>query len=503
MKKIFLLCIFVLLLTGCNTENELIKKYPGAHVISLNESSATIDGQPIKEYDYTWHIDNTKVHDEVENSPAEYHTGTKPEDTIYLDHDLVYFPKQDESEFKIVDYDGEKEYASYYKDGQNDEYIFSTLPSFRNFPSNMMHTEEEASQNVVLHIKEAGTYILSGSFNGQINISLDDEDAFTNPEDKVTIVLNGVDIKCTVAPAIIFDNLYECDNTWEEHESSNIIDTNDAGANVIIVDGSSNTVKGANIYRILKTKYKDEESKEIIKVQKKAYKIDAAFYSYVSINVDGEEKDDGELLIESTFEGFDSELHFTINGGNVVINSQDDGINVNEDDVSVLTINGGTIKIYAGLGQEGDGIDSNGFITLNGGKLCVYSIEPPDNYVDSELGILCNGGEVYLDDKLYDMQLGQTVWEIGNERGRDRQKFGINPEDPGINNEFDIKEFKKKVAELDDTATIQDVYELLGSNMMIPKDNFRFEGDDNFDPSQMGEPPMDEMPRGQEPLEKK
>ena len=148
------------------------------------------------------------------------------------------------------------------------------------------------------HIRwEAGTYVLSGKFNGQINISLEDEEAFTNPEAKVTLVLYGVNIECTVAPAIIFDNLYECDNAWEEKEPSNIVDTTNAGANVIIADDTTNTVKGANIYRILKTKYKDEDSKDTIKVQKKAYKIDAPFYSCVSMNINGEEKGNGASVL--------------------------------------------------------------------------------------------------------------------------------------------------------------------------------------------------------------
>ena len=81
--------------------------------------------------------------------------------------------------------------------------------------------------------------------------------------------------------------------------------------------------------------------------------------------------------------------------------------------------------------------------------------------------------------------------------------MGMGPGDPRMNTEFDIKDFKKKVAELDDTATLEDIYELLGSNM-IPKDNFRFEEGENFDPSQMGgEPPMGEMSGGQQPPEKR
>ena len=72
MKKIILICVFMLLLTACSQTSSSIKdKYPDAHIIELNGTSATIDGESIKEYDYTWCIDNTKVHDEVKNSPAE------------------------------------------------------------------------------------------------------------------------------------------------------------------------------------------------------------------------------------------------------------------------------------------------------------------------------------------------------------------------------------------------------------------------------------------------
>ena len=107
MKKIILISIFMLLLTACSQTSPSIKsKYQDAHIIELNGTTATIDGESIKEYNYTWCIDNTKVHGEVKDSPAEYHTGEKPEDTIYIDHDLVYYPYQDESNFKLVNYDG-------------------------------------------------------------------------------------------------------------------------------------------------------------------------------------------------------------------------------------------------------------------------------------------------------------------------------------------------------------------------------------------------------------
>ena len=124
--------------------------YPGAHVIALSSASgAKIDGVQVKEYDYTWHVDPSAVHDDVKNAPAEYYTGTKPDTdaAAYIDHELYYFPKLDESGFKLINYDGKREYAYYYTDGVNDEYIFATLPALGNgLPTYMMHTEEEAAE---------------------------------------------------------------------------------------------------------------------------------------------------------------------------------------------------------------------------------------------------------------------------------------------------------------------------------------------------------------------
>ena len=59
----------------------------------------------------------------------------------------------------------------------------------------------------------------------------------------VTLVLNGVDITCEVAPAVIFYNVYECGSDDAEQASKDI-DTSAAGANVIIADGTIYQDKG-------------------------------------------------------------------------------------------------------------------------------------------------------------------------------------------------------------------------------------------------------------------
>ena len=145
---------------------------------------------------------------------------------------------------------------------------------------------------------------------------------------------------------------------------------------------------------MLKTKYKDDDSTDEVKVQKKQRKIDGAFYSFQSRLIDGEEKGNGVLNVFAGFEGLDAELHLTIDGGKVNIQSQDDGMNVNEDGVSVLTVNGGELHIVAGLGAESDGVDSNGYLVVNGGVVISAAKPMSDSGLDSDWGSFVNGGYV-------------------------------------------------------------------------------------------------------------
>lgn len=443
-----MLSMGLILATGCgkaseniasnNNENDSVyanTKTYDANIINLNVDNATLNGTAIEEYDYTWHCDPSVAHDEVKNAPAEYYTGTEPDTdaAAYIDHELYYFPKLDEASFKQITYDGEREWAYYYNDGANDEFIFATLPCLgSNIPTQMMHSDEEAAENKVLHITKAGTYVLTGSWKGQIKVDLGDE-AYENEAEKVTLILNGADIECSVAPGIIMYNVYECDNAWEDTERTDAyVNTDDAGATIIIADDSQNHISGQNVYRMLKTKYKDDSSTDTVKLQKKMRKTDGALYSYMTMNIDGEETGNGKLTVESGFEGIDSELHLTVKGGNITIYSQDDGMNVNEDHVSVISFLGGTTTINAALGQEGDGVDSNGYIMLDGGTVIVNGIRVPDSALDSEDGIYYNSGKIIEDNVEQSFTRGEIIKETRGGAGEhgpgprdDMQKPGM------------------------------------------------------------------------------
>lgn len=304
--------------------------YEGARLLTLSDSGVTLDGQPPEE------------------------------GAVTVTHDIVY-----------------------YHDGTDDSYGEGTEAD--------MHAAGEADAHTVVTIREPGVYRVSGKLSaGQLAVDLGGEAKY-DPEAVVTLVLDGVDITCTVAPAVIFYNVYECDQAWVAYDggeaedyslSPTDVDTSAAGANVVLADGSLNQISGSYVARI----YKEGTTKKL-------HKYDGAFYSKMSMNIDGGET--GALRITADNEGLDSELHLTINGGQISIRSQNDGINTNEDNVSVTTVNGGVLQINAGLGEEGDGIDSNGHIVINGGAIYTHASDhSPDGGLDADGEILINGGSV-------------------------------------------------------------------------------------------------------------
>jgi hypothetical protein len=239
-----------------------------------------------------------------------------------------------------------------------------------------MHTEEEASEYTLVTITEPGEYFVKGELKGQLAVDLG-ENAKDDPNAKVTLIFGGADITCGIAPAVIFYNVYDCENVEELSGKS--------GAEVIVADGSVSNINGANVAKI----YKDDGN------EKKLHKYDAAFYSKMSMNISGGEKGTGVLNITGENEGLGSEMHLSVDGGILNIKSNDDGINANEDGVSVILINGGKITVAGGFGEEGDGIDSNGKLIINGGELYSFGNgRSADGGIDADKGIFINGGKV-------------------------------------------------------------------------------------------------------------
>ena len=270
------------------------------------------------------------------------------------------------------------------------------------------HTAEEAAAHTVVNITKPGAYRVTGTLSkGQIRIDLG-SDAYYDENAVVELILDNADITCTVAPAILFQNVYECDGNWSADDAKAEVDTSAAGANLILE--GSNTVSGSHVARI----YKDKEG------EKKLWKQDGAIYSYMSMNVYGP----GSLALTADNEGMDTELHLTVNGGDISIYSGNDGINTNEDGVSVTTINGGKVTIFAGLDKEGDGIDSNGYLVINGGTVISSAHPAADAGLDSDMGSYIHGGTVIATGSTMDWAESDSEQVTMNLQFASQQKAG-------------------------------------------------------------------------------
>ena len=327
MKKVIPLLLAALLLAGCaSAPAATVETTAPVQTTAATEAAAETAPVAVAEAPvYTSRFDSETIITLSDDSLTV--NGGGETDTVYTSHDIVYYEEK-------TAYESGNPYGA----GSETD----------------MHTAEEAQAHTVVNITAPGAYRLSGKLSaGQIRIDLG-EDAASDPDAVVELILDGADITCTVAPVILFRNVYECDGDWSAETAQPTVDTADAGANLILAENSRSTVSGSYVAKI----YKDAEG------EKKLWKQDGAVYSYMSMNVYGP----GALDITAENEGLDTELH--------------------------LTVNGGTLHIIAGLGAEGDGIDSNGYLVINGGTVVASANPASDAGLDSDMGSFINGGTV-------------------------------------------------------------------------------------------------------------
>ena len=294
------LALAVPVLTGCGGQTaENTSAFPDATSIVLSDDGVTVDGEAAP-------TDETAA--------------------VYTAHDIVY-------------YEAGRDFT-YGEGTEADE-----------------HTTEEAAAHTVVHITQPGTYAVSGTLSaGQIAVDLG-EDAEDDQSAVVTLILNGVNITCTVAPAVIFYSVYECGST-DEDTAAATVDTSAAGANVLIADGTVNNVTGSYVARIYEpdSVVLSEDGTEVAD-SSKLHKYDGAFYSKMSMNVGGGEDGSGVLNITADNEGLDTELHLTINGGAVTAAACAESGDAGIDATAGITINGGTVMASGNMYDRIDGGD--------------------------------------------------------------------------------------------------------------------------------------------------
>ena len=370
MKQILVWTLFLLLLSGCGSVSDAPggNRKPQASVAQAEEASdnnlIVLSDQGIL----------------VNGSPASQERTA----AVYIAHDIVYYPT-----------------------GQDFTFGEGT--------GNDCHDPSEANRHTVIHITQPGIYRLTGTLSaGQIAVDLG-KDAKKDPSAIVTLILDQVDLTCTVAPAVIFYHVYEC---GDKDTATKTVDTRHAGANIILADGTENHIHGSYVAKIYKpdSVALNQEGTAVTDA-KKLHKYDGACYSKMSMNIDG---DGGVLNLHAENEGLCSELHLTINGGSINIRSGNDGINTNEDGVSVTTINGGNLDIQiTGETGEGDGIDSNGWVVINGGSISAAACGASmDSGLDSDLGVHLNGGTVVASgtmlDQIAESRVNYAVFQFNN-----------------------------------------------------------------------------------------
>ncbi len=364
MKKISLLLILTLILgvTGCQKSDTKVEKKE-----EVVNAEGDVDGEGLPESDsIKIQLSNDKILVNGENIGGSDEAVSEEADVIdhgvYKANDIIYY-MQDQG---IAYGEGTEEDA---------------------------HSQIEADAHTVVHITKPGTYEVSGTMDaGQIFVDLGD-DAKKDPQAVVNLILNNVDITCTVAPAILFYNVYECAQVPEDIDDAVMdVDISSAGANLILADESVNKVYGSYVAKIYESCELNEEGTEVVD-SKKLHKFDGAVYSKKSMNIFG---DTGTLNIVAENEGLCSDMHMTIHGGNIFIKAGNDGINTSEDNVSVFVMNNGVLDIQvSGETGEGDGIDSNGWLIINGGTVSAYACETSaDAGLDADNGVYINGGTV-------------------------------------------------------------------------------------------------------------
>lgn len=203
----------------------------------------------------------------------------------------------------------------------------------------------------ILTVRSAGTYVLSGEFNGQICIEVSESD-------KVHLIFNGFSVTCEDRSPILCE------------EADKLV--------ITLADGTKNTVN-------------DTGSGYIEGITPQNGRFAGAIHSKVALTVNG----NGALNVSTTYrhgivsnsnlrivsgtvnvtaedEGLKGKETLSIRGGKLTVNSAGDGLKVSEaleEGTGFLAIEGGDLTVNT----EADGLDAASLIRIVGGTVRVNS----------------------------------------------------------------------------------------------------------------------------------
>ena len=326
--------------------------------------------------------------------------------------------------------------------------VTTTIASSTAVDWSSLPTTDVALTNDGLAITEAGTYVLTGASTGQVTV---------NTDGHVRIVLAGATIDSTVGAAIQVDNaeqvvleladgttntvsdaatrsdqeidgaLYSSDDLvingsgtltvtanfadgivgkddlWIESGTINVTSVDDGirgkdsltvSGGTITIDAQGDGMKASNDTDLGKGQLTITDGDITITTGDDAIKAEQ------KIGITG-----GTIDVVTSVEGIEAPV-VVLDGGDIAINSSDDGINASASALVTeglsITINGGNPSIVMGSGDT-DAIDSNGALTINGGTIDITAQSP----FDFDGAGAFNGGTVTVN--------GQQVTELTNQ----------------------------------------------------------------------------------------
>lgn len=204
-----------------------------------------------------------------------------------------------------------------------------------------------AASKTTVTISKAGVYSVSGSCSdGKIIIDAD-------KEDEVSLILNGLNLTSKSGSAIY------CDNAGK--------------FTITLAEGAANTVSDSTNYNI------SEEEDE----------PDAAIFSREDTVING----NGSLTVNGEYLGaIKCKDGLKICGGNITVNSVDDGIKGKD----YLIVAGGTLNVTAGkdgLVSTNDKDETLGYVNITGGDI---TIAAQNDGIQAQTELIVSGGNISI-----------------------------------------------------------------------------------------------------------
>jgi len=362
MRKVFVCLIALFLLCGCNT------------VIYERDDSSTS-----KEY-----------HEKLSFDASDLDSSYSDAFDIVLGDDDVYI---NESGTYIVS--GKLENASIIIETSKNEEVKLVLDNVE------IHSEDLAC----IYIKESGKVTITlaeGSTNslsdGKSYKMIDDNDIDGTIYSKADLVFNGtgsLKISANYDKAIVSkDDLIFIDGNYDIESNGNAIVGKDC---LKINDGTYNIVSGGDG---LKSNNDEDEGRGYVYIKDGDINITSnsdGIQAHNNLYING-----GNINITKSVEGLEA-AYITINSGKVSIVSTDDGINASgssSGSISMFDSQSASINITGGelyINASGDGIDSNGDIYISGGNIFVEGpTTSADAAFDYQNGGYISAGEVLM-----------------------------------------------------------------------------------------------------------